>query len=99
MFFNVLFVSANITEPVKAKALTNQIYNLLGEEEIPNEIRGQKAEVRLEVDNKGRIRILTVDTESKMLSDYIKENVHFKVISKGSYEEGMVYRVPIEVVE
>ncbi|MFT6993709.1 MAG: hypothetical protein ACJA1P_000436 [Maribacter sp.] len=100
-FLNAPFVSANDiqnTEPKNARALTSQIYGMLGEDSIPNEIRGQKAEVRLAVDGKGMVRILSITTESDMLAKYLRENINFHEIKKGSYVEGLIYRVPIEVV-
>ncbi|WP_027078119.1 hypothetical protein [Maribacter antarcticus] len=100
-FLNTAFVSANDirdTEPKNARALTSQIYGMLGEDWIPNEIRGQKAEVRLAVDGKGIVSILSITTESDMLAKYLRENIDFQEIRKGSYVEGIIYRVPIEVV-
>ena len=98
-FLCVSFVSANDIKPKNTKALTSQIYNLLAEENVPDQIRGQKAEVRLAVDNKGLVRILSISTNCSMLSSYIRENIDFKELRKGSYDEDIVYLVPIEVVE
>lgn len=101
-FLNLETVSANEfynTEPVKTKALTSQIHTLLGEEMIPNEIRGQKAEVRLAVDYKGTVRVLSITSENEILSDYIKEHIDFQEVRKGTYEEGVIYRIPIEVAK
>ena len=106
LYFTVIFtflsmssVSANDTERKSTKALTNQIYNLFAEEIVPNDIRGQKAEVRLAVDDKGLVRILSISTNSSLLSEYIKENIDFKELRKGSYDEDIIYLVPIEVVD
>ncbi|SEL56553.1 hypothetical protein SAMN04488008_104212 [Maribacter orientalis] len=98
-FLSVSCVLANDTEPKSTKALTSQIYNLFAEENVPDQIRGQKAEVRLAVDDKGLVRILSISTNSSLLSEYIKENIDFQELRKGSYDEGIVYLVPIEVAK
>jgi hypothetical protein len=100
-FLNTAFVSANDfreTEPKITRALTSEVYGMLGEDTIPNEIRGQKAEVRIAVDGKGIARILSIATESDLLAKYLKENIDSREVKKGDYVEGIIYRVPIEVV-
>lgn len=99
---NLSTVSANTfgeINPMNSSALISQIYNLLDEAYVPNEIRGQKAEVRLAVDTDNMVRILSVEADSDRLETYIRENIDFQKIRKGTFESGIVYRVPIEVAE
>ena len=86
-----------LNEVKPAKALTTQIYQMLSENAIPSEIRGSRAEVRLAVDDHGYVRILSIETENEALKSFLKSSVDFKKVSKGSYQQGIVYRVPIEV--
>lgn len=99
---NFSSVSANTfgeTNPITSSAFISQIYSMLDEVYVPNEIRGQKAEVRLAVDHKGTVRILSITAESDALAAYIKENIDWQEIRKGSYNADIVYRVPIEVAK
>ena len=87
----------DIHEPKLAKVLASQIYTMLGENIIPNEIRGSKAEVRVAVDTGNYLRILSVETENEALETYIRSSIDFQKITKGTYKQGIVYRIPIEV--
>ncbi len=100
MLFGVITIQANTTtidNPKPVKAIVTQVYNMLGEYEIPDEIRGYKAEVRVAVDKGNYLRILSIETENKALEDFIKTSIDFQKLSKGEYKQGFVYRIPIEV--
>lgn len=100
MAFNIGYVMAADTIPVfpnPAKAIASQIYDMLGENNIPDEIRGYKAEVRVAVDRGNHLRILSVETESDALEDFLRSSIDFQKLGKGTYEKGIVYRIPIEV--
>ncbi|PKA97075.1 hypothetical protein B0O79_0723 [Flavobacteriaceae bacterium MAR_2009_75] len=84
---------------VPSKAVASQVYKMLDVPNIPDDIRGHKAEVRLAVDRGNYLRILTIETESPALSEFIKKNVDFQRLAKGTFEQGVVYKVPIEVKE
>jgi len=51
----------------------------------------------LAVDRGNYLRILTVETENVALKEFIKKNVDFQRLAKGTFEQGVVYRIPIEV--
>lgn len=84
-------------EPKVIKILVSQIYTMLGENTIPDEIRGSRAEVRIAVDQGNYLRILSIETENDALKQFIKSSIDFQKITKGTYQQGIVYRVPIEV--
>ncbi|WP_276167632.1 hypothetical protein [Zobellia alginiliquefaciens] len=86
-------------EPKALKVLTSQIYELLGTNVIPNDIRGSKAEVRVAVDEGNYLRILSIETENEALKDFLKSAIDFEKLSKGTFEKGIVYRIPIEVAK
>jgi len=90
-------VISEMHEPKAAKILTSQIYSMLGENAIPNAIRGSKAEVRLAVDTGNYLRIISIETENEALKNFIKSNIDFQKITKGTYQKGIIYRIPIEV--
>lgn len=93
----VMAADAELNYPGPSKAVAVQVYKMLEVPNIPEEIRGQRAEVRLAVDTGNYLRILTIETESKSLEDFIRKNVDFQRLAKGTYEQGVVYRIPIEV--
>ncbi|SDE06622.1 hypothetical protein SAMN05421636_103119 [Pricia antarctica] len=84
-------------EPKPAKIIASQIYTMLGEFAIPDDIRGSKAEVRIAIDNGNYIRVLSVETENEALAAFIRSSIDFEKLNKGTFEKGIVYRVPIEV--
>ncbi|MBC8768690.1 hypothetical protein H4O18_11860 [Arenibacter sp. BSSL-BM3] len=100
MLLNVVQVFA--TDPQKgetksAKAVTTQIFKMLSEKTIPDEIRGSSAEVRIALDNGDYLRILSVKTENEELATYIRSCIDFQKVSKGTFEQGVIYRIPLEV--
>lgn len=94
---HVMASDSENTEPKSVKVLTNQIYKMLGEKDIPDEIRGYKAEVRIAVDNGNYLRILSVETENDALETYIRSRIDFQKLKKDTFEQGIIYRIPIEV--
>ncbi|MEO9891423.1 hypothetical protein [Aurantibacter sp.] len=102
MCFSVANMIASTPEAIKpkpVKAIVTQIYSMLGTNEIPSEIRGSKAEVRVAVDRGNFLRILSVETENEALKKFIKSNIDFQKLTSGTYEKGIVYRIPLEVRE
>jgi hypothetical protein len=100
MALNIGYISAadtKIEAPKPVKAIVTQIYDMLGTIAIPDEIRGEKAEVRVAVDRGNHLRILSVDSESEALEKFIRVHIDFQKLTKGNYEQGVVYRIPIEV--
>lgn len=93
----VMATDSKIETPKPSKAIATQIYNMLGANSIPDEIRGEKAEVRVAVDRGNHLRILSVKSESEALENFIRVNIDFQKLTKGNYEQGVVYRIPIEV--
>ena len=84
-------------EPNASKRIASQIYSMLGEFTIPNDIRGSKAEVRIAIDNGNYIRVLSIETENEKLAEFIRSSLDFEKLNKGNFEKGVVYRLPIEV--
>ena len=100
MTLHIGYSASDISElhdPKAKKILTSQIYNMLGDNTIPDAIRGSKAEVRIAVDTGNYLRILSIETENEDLRSFIKSSIDFQKITKGTYQKGVVYRIPIEV--
>ena len=93
----VLAANPNSTEPKLAKAMVSQVYALLQENKIPDAIRGSMAEIRVAVDDGNYLRILSIETENEALEKFIRTSIDFEKLRKGSYEQGIVYRIPLEV--
>lgn len=94
---NSIAATPEVNVPKTSKAIAVQIYNMLGENPIPNEIRGAKAEVRVAVDTGNYLRILSIETENVALEKFIRSSIDFRKLTKGTYEKGIVYRIPLEV--
>ncbi|MFK7811096.1 MAG: hypothetical protein AB8B59_01295 [Maribacter sp.] len=94
---NSIAANPEVNKPKTSKAITGQIYNMLGENIIPNEIRGSKAEVRIAVDTGNYLRVLSVETENEAFENFIRTSIDFKKLTKGTYEQGVIYRIPLEV--
>ncbi|MDE3742582.1 hypothetical protein [Maribacter polysaccharolyticus] len=85
------------TEPITTKKLTNQITKILLSKEIPDEIKGSVAELRLAIDSFGEIQVLSINTTDRNLENYLMEAVHNNLVNKGTFKPGKVYRIPILV--
>jgi len=96
---NILAATPDGTEPKESKAIAVQIYNMFGENSIPNDIRGSKAEVRVAIDSGNFLRILSIETENENLEKFIRNSIDFKKLTRGTYQKGIVYRIPLEVKE
>ncbi|MUH36683.1 hypothetical protein D9O36_12590 [Zobellia amurskyensis] len=102
MALNIGYAFAGTPElhqPKALKLLTSQIYEMLSENVIPNEIRGSKAEVRVAVDEGNYLKILSIETENEALRTYVKSAIDFEKLTKGTFQKGIVYRIPIEVAK
>lgn len=93
----VMAADSEFNAPSPSKAVAAQVYKMLDVPNIPNEIRGHRAEVRLAVDRGNYLRILSIESENDALSEFIRQNVDFQRLATGTFEQGVVYRVPIEV--
>lgn len=80
-----------------AKAITTQIFQLLSDNMIPDEIRGATAEVRVALDNGDYLRVLSVKTENEALETFVRNSIDFQKVSKGTFEQGVIYRIPLKV--
>lgn len=94
---NIFATTPEVNNPKTSKAISVQVYKMLGENSIPDAIRGSKAEVRVAVDTGNYLRILSIETENESLEKFIRTSIDFKKLSKGTYEQGIVYRIPLEV--
>lgn len=97
--FSNVFAKPGVNEPKTSKAIAVQVYKMMGENPIPNDIRGSKAEVRVAVDTGNYLRILSIETDNDALEKFIRTGIDFKKLTKGTYEQGIVYRIPMEVKE
>ena len=100
MAFSTLTLKANDKNPKNIKEtqwLTSQIYQMLADESIPDNIRGAKAELRIILAEDGNYRILSVDSNNDNLRDFLKDGIDLDVIAKG--RTNVVYVIPIEIAE
>ncbi len=95
-----LFCVGNVlanTNPRSTKKLTHQISKMLMKEAINLNSEGSVAEVRLMVDSFGRIQVLSIDTSDEILEKFLMERIDKNTVQQGSYQLGVVYRVPVEI--
>lgn len=92
-----VFASDYKVNQVSTKMLTKQIYKMLDSEAIVEKCAGTAATIRLVVMNDGEIKILSVDTQNKVLEDFILASVNNKKVASGTFEEELIYVVPLEI--
>ncbi|WP_396635146.1 hypothetical protein [Maribacter sp. R86514] len=79
------------------KWITAQIHDMLADEDIPNQIRGAKAEIKIAVAEDGMYRLLSIKSNNGHLKEFLKNGIDFKSLEPGNTD--LVYVIPIEIAE
>ncbi|TDS16963.1 hypothetical protein DFQ03_1452 [Maribacter caenipelagi] len=80
-----------------AKWVTTQIYEMLADEDIPDQIRGAKAKIKIAVADDGKYRLLSVESNNHFLKEFLKEGIDFESLEPGN--KNVVYVIPIEIAQ
>ena len=100
MALSIGTVSANDKQPKKDKEtqwLTTQIYEMLADNAIPDDIRGAKAQIRIAMADDGVFRILSVDSNNAKLKNFLKDGIDLQNLDRG--KKNVVYVIPVEIAE
>lgn len=79
------------------KWITTQIYEMLADEYIPDQIRGAKAKIKIAVANDGMYRLLSVESNNSLLKEFLKDGIDFKNLKPRNTD--LVYVIPIEIAD
>ncbi|WP_299796260.1 hypothetical protein [uncultured Maribacter sp.] len=77
--------------------ITAQIHDMLADQEIPDNIRGAKAEVKIALADDGIYRLLSVNSNNENLKHFLKDGIDFQNLTPGNKD--LVYVIPIEIAE
>ena len=98
--FGIGTVTAHDTESNEDKGtkwITSQIHEMLADEEIPDQIRGAKAEIKIAVAEDGMYRLLSIESTNSKLKEFLKNGIDFKNLEPGNSD--IVYIIPIEIAD
>ena len=98
----MLLMSANILandvvgeKPIKQ--LSTQIGQLLENAPLTSDFIDQTAQVRFTLNNQGEIVVLSVDTDLRVLENFVKTRLNYQKVSIGNFKEGEMYTIPIRI--
>lgn len=77
--------------------ITTQIHEMLANEDIPNQIRGAKAEIKIAVADDGMYRLLSIKSNNSHLKEFLKKGIDFENLVPGNTD--LVYVIPIEIAD
>ena len=84
-------------KPSKTENLSQQIGELLNNNNLKENHQGQEAQVLFMLNSDKEIVVLSVDTETEDLEGFIKARLNYKAVAINEYEEGKKYTVSVRV--
>ena len=101
--FATLTTSATETTPKKAnetnKAFRSKIVSLIGKE-APDYLTDGKdvtAKLSLMLNNKNQVIVISVDSKSTSLEEYVKSKLNYQEIKVKGVKKGEIYKVPLTI--
>ncbi|MDO6470537.1 hypothetical protein [Maribacter sp. 1_MG-2023] len=98
--FGIGTVTAHDTESKDDKGtkwITAQIHDMLADEDIPDQIRGAKAKIKIAFAEDGMYRLLSIKSTNSQLKEFLKNGIDFKNLEPGNTD--LVYVIPIEIAD
>lgn len=85
------------TSEIKSE-LRSEIVKLLGKVdfEFNNNL---ETSVEFFINNKGEVVVLTVNSNNTNVSNYVKNKLNYRVVTKKSSVKGKVYKMPLKIVK
>ncbi|MGF1558219.1 MAG: hypothetical protein ACFCUL_03950 [Flavobacteriaceae bacterium] len=83
--------------PIPTKKLTFEISKVIQEAGSLG-FEGATAEVRITVDSFGKVHLLSVTSTNENFEKFLTQNIDNHILNSVSYQLGIIYRIPIEVV-
>ncbi|MRI01985.1 hypothetical protein GH721_15685 [Kriegella sp. EG-1] len=98
LFTGSIFANeVNSNEPTKS--LSEQISEILKDNELSEYIVNQSAQVRFTLNNEGEIVVMSVDTKNDKLESFVKAKLNYKKVALKEVKEGKLYTIAIRVEE
>ncbi|MCJ7466545.1 MAG: hypothetical protein MUO53_07610 [Maribacter sp.] len=82
-----------------AKDLSEQIADLLNDNNFVVTDNDLTANVSFTLNKDGEMVVLTVDTDNPVLEGFVKSRLNYKKVELATYREGKTYIVPIRFTE
>ncbi|MEO9891201.1 hypothetical protein [Aurantibacter sp.] len=99
----LLFTGSIFANEVKSndpsKSLTEQITEILKDNELSEYVVNQSAQVRFTLNNEGEIVVMSVDTKNDKLESFVKARLNYKKVELNEIKEGKLYTVAIRIEE
>jgi len=101
--FATLTVSATETTPTTKseanKAFRSKIVSLIGSEAPSYLTEGKdvKAKLSLMLNNKNQLIVVSVDSKSGNIEEYVKGKLNYQKINVKGLKKGEIYRVPLTI--
>jgi hypothetical protein len=99
----VLPTSANTnTEPSNKEAKTilrTKIVSLLGNHSYDLSDKTLEAQVSVMLNNKNELIVVSVNSKSETITNYVKSKLNYKIITVKGISKGTVYRIPLKMIQ
>ena len=100
MFLLTGTVFANDGEGVDpAKSITARVSQLLSNHSFTQDDVELTGQVRFTLNNVGEIVVLSVDSESEDLVEFVKARLNYKKVDVSVFKEGKLYTIPVRIAE
>jgi hypothetical protein len=93
----IFSVNAAEVTPSKTKELRTEIISILGNIIDLDLKKTSKAEVSFMINNQNEIVIISVDSDIKLLNNYIKRKLNYKKVEVKGVAKGEIYKMPLRV--
>ena len=98
-----LFVSsatfANATETTSSNQLRAEVVELLGSHPFDEIEEGVEATVSFMLNKEGEIVIISVDSDSEGIEEFVKGKLNYQKINTTGLKNGKIYEIPLTLVE
>lgn len=79
------------------KKLRTEIVSMLGKK-IQLELKEtSSAEISFMINNKNEVIVLSVDSENKQFSSFVKNKLNYKKITVKGIQKGEIYKLPVKI--
>ena len=90
---------ANETETTSSDQLSSQVAELLGNHPFDEVEEGIEATVSFMLNKEGEIVIVSVDSDSEGVEQFVKEKLNYQKVNTIGLKNGKIYEIPLTLVE
>lgn len=93
---NIFANDLNEIDP--SETLSIQISRLLHKNSFTQNDVELSAQVRFTLNREQEIVVLSVDTENRVLEEFVKQRLNYRKVVVDKYKEGELYTIPVRIV-